>query len=105
MAARTHRVAVYTRRDAAERDHNLRGEKTAPHEFEGRKYRETLGGWFSFDMAVAPDVPNTLYCTYWGNRFYNHSFDIEIDGRKVGFENIHNWGRSTSSAATGFRRS
>ena len=32
------------------------------------------------------------YCTYWGNRFYNHSFDIEIDGRKVGFENIHNWG-------------
>lgn len=75
-----------------ERDHNLRGEKTAPHEFEGRKYRETLGGWFSFDMAVAPDVPNTLYCTYWGNRFYNHSFDIEIDGRKVGFENIHNWG-------------
>ena len=22
-----------------ERDHNLRGEKTAPHEFEGRKYR------------------------------------------------------------------
>lgn len=75
-----------------ERDHNLRGEKSTPHEFEGRKYRETLGGWFSFDMAVASDVPNTLYCTYWGNRFYNHSFDIEVDGVKVGFENIHNWG-------------
>lgn len=75
-----------------ERDHNLRGEKSTPHQFEGRKYRETLGGWFSFDMAVASDVPNTLYCTYWGNRFYNHSFDIEVEGVKVGFENIHNWG-------------
>ena len=75
-----------------ERDHAFRGEKTQPHEFQGRKYRETIGGWFSFDMAVDPDVVNTLYCTYWGNRFYNHSFDIEIDGQKIGFENIHNWG-------------
>lgn len=75
-----------------ERDHNLRAENSTPHEFEGRKYRETLGGWFSFEMAVAPDAPNTLYCTYWGNRFYNHSFDIEVDGVKIGFENIHNWG-------------
>lgn len=73
-------------------DHNFRGEKTTPHEWEGRKYRESLGGWFSFDMAVDPDQPNTLYCTYWGNRFYNHSFDIEVEGVKVGFENIHNWG-------------
>ncbi len=75
-----------------ERDHGFRGTNTQPHEFEGRKYRETLGGWFSFDMAVDPGQPNTLYCTYWGNRFYNHSFDIEVDGVKVGFENIHNWG-------------
>ncbi|MEG0807307.1 MAG: glycoside hydrolase family 127 protein, partial [Alistipes sp.] len=75
-----------------ERDHNFHGEKTTPHEYEGRKYRETQGGWFSFEMAVAPDLLNTLYCTYWGNRFYNHSFDIEIDGQKIGFENIHNWG-------------
>lgn len=75
-----------------ERDHGFRGTNTQPHEFEGRKYRETLGGWFSFDMAIDPGQPNTLYCTYWGNRFYNHSFDIEVDGVKVGFENIHNWG-------------
>lgn len=75
-----------------ERDHNFRGEKTQPHEFEGRKYRESLGGWFSFDMEVDPDVSNTIYCTYWGNRFENHSFDIEVDGTKIGFENIHNWG-------------
>ena len=75
-----------------ERDHNFRGEKTLPHEFQGRKYRESIGGWFSFEMEVAPDAANTLYCTYWGNRFENHSFDIEIDGVKIGFENIHNWG-------------
>ena len=43
-----------------ERDHNLRGEKTAPHEFEGCKYRETLGGWFSFDMAVARRAQHAL---------------------------------------------
>ena len=29
-----------------ERDHDFRGTNTQPQEFEGRKYRETLGGWF-----------------------------------------------------------
>lgn len=24
------------------------------------------GGWFSFEMAVAPNEPNELHCTYWG---------------------------------------
>ncbi len=75
-----------------ERDHNLQSETSLPHEFEGEKYRESLGGWFSFEMAVSLEGVNTLYCTYWGNRFYNHSFDIEIDGTKIGFENIYNWG-------------
>lgn len=75
-----------------ERDHNFKGEKTQAHEFQGRHYRETLGGWFSFDMDVDPVNSNTIYCTYWGNRFENHSFDILVDGIKVGFENIHNWG-------------
>lgn len=75
-----------------ERDHNFKGENTLPHEFNGKKYRESLGGWFSFEMEVDPSSANTLYCTYWGNRFENHSFDIEVDGEKIGFENIHNWG-------------
>lgn len=90
---REHTVSQFTLGEMQpERDHNFHGEKTQPHEFEGRKYRESLGGWFSFDMKVDPDRPNTLYCTYWGNRFYNHSFDIEVNGKKIGFENIHNWG-------------
>lgn len=76
-----------------ERDHQLKGEKTQPGEFNGHKFREAKeGGWFSFEMEVLPDRPMNLLCKYWGGIVYWHMFDILIDNVLVAQENVHNWG-------------
>ena len=67
-----------------ERDHNVTGENTGAGEFNGRKWRHaTDGGWFSFEMAVLPDEPVDLLCTYWGSDRGQRTFDVLVDGTKV----------------------
>ncbi len=67
-----------------EREHDLAGEKTGTGEHLGRKWRHAVdGGWFSFTMQVAAEVPNELLCTYWGNETGPRAFEILIDGTKI----------------------
>lgn len=67
-----------------ERDHNLQGEKTSPHEFNGRKLRHAVdGGWFAFDMKVSPEEPTDLIATYWGSETGPREFDVLIDGERI----------------------
>ena len=74
-----------------ERDHNQRGENTESGEFNGRKYRHaTDGGWFSFEMKVAPAKTNSLVCTWWGSELGQRSFDILVDGRKIASQTLLN---------------
>ncbi len=74
-----------------ERDHNVTGEKTSPGEYSRRKFRHaTDGGWFSFEIAVAPDEPVELLCTFWGSERGPRTFDILINGTKIVTQSLNN---------------
>jgi hypothetical protein len=73
-----------------ERDHNFKGEKTTPGEFQDRKNRESRSGWFSFDMKVTPDAPVVLLVEYWGGFPGNKTFNILVNDQVIGTENISN---------------
>jgi hypothetical protein len=73
-----------------ERDHNLKGEKTAPGEFNGRKFRHAWdGGWFAFEVAVPPDAPADLVITYWGSETGNRTFDVLVEGERIDTTRLH----------------
>ena len=73
-----------------ERDHNFKGEKTTPGEFQDRKNREARSGWFSFDMKVVPDQPNLLHVEYWGGFPGSKTFNILVNDEVIATENISN---------------
>ncbi|MCX8155914.1 MAG: glycoside hydrolase family 127 protein [Verrucomicrobiae bacterium] len=74
-----------------ERDHNLRGERTAVGDFNGRKWRHaTDGGWFAFDMKVEPQTKHELLCTYWGSEMGQRNFDILVDDVKIATQKLLN---------------
>lgn len=73
-----------------ERDHRLEGEKSTPHEFQGRKLRHAVdGGWFAFDMSVSPDEPTDLIATYWGSESGPREFDVLVDGKAIATQSLH----------------
>ena len=73
-----------------ERDHNFKGEKTAPWTFKERPYREARGGWFSYDFKINPDMANGLVVEYWGGFPGAKTFDILVNNRVIATENITN---------------
>jgi len=44
--------------------------------------------WFSFDLPVDPEHPMTLICTYYADEWNKRTFDILVDGQKVGDQTI-----------------
>lgn len=73
----------------SERAHGLKGEKTGAGEFQGRHWRHaTDGGWFEYQLKVAPDKPVELLSTYWGSDTDRRVFDILIDGRKIATQKL-----------------
>jgi len=73
-----------------ERDHNFKGEKTEPYYFKERAFRESRGGWFSYDMKVLPDQPLVLVVDYWGGFPGSKTFDILVNDKIIATENISN---------------
>jgi DUF1680 family protein len=73
-----------------ERDHNFKGEKTEPYYFKERAFRESRGGWFSFDMKALPDQPLALVVDYWGGFPGSKTFDILVNDKIIATENISN---------------
>jgi DUF1680 family protein len=70
-------------------DHHEQGEATQSGDFNGGKWRHALnGGWFSYDLKVLPDRPQTLRCTYWGDDTGGREFDILVDGTKVATQTL-----------------
>ena len=70
-------------------DHQLAGEHTHSGEFHARRWRDAnQGGWFSFQMRVAPQVPLSLLCTYWGSDVGARHFDILVDGEKIATQTL-----------------
>jgi hypothetical protein len=81
--------AVLIGRQPSERDHGLKGEKTAAGVFGGRHWRHAWdGGWFSFELNVPADKPAELLCNYWGGDAGGREFDILVDGVKIAAQKL-----------------
>ncbi len=67
----------------SEQGHAFAGEHTNEGYVEGRKWRDARNGWMSYVLAVVPDQPVTLVCTFRGSEGRRRVFDILVDGEKV----------------------
>jgi len=67
----------------SERDFNEQGENSAPLLWRGHHGRGGKG-WFSFDLPVEDAHSTTLWVTYGGDGRRKSSFDIFVDGQKIG---------------------
>ncbi len=66
-----------------ERDFNEQGEESSPFQLEGR-YGRRATKWFSFDLPVETGHPITLMVTFSNDARRKGSFDILVEGKKVG---------------------
>jgi hypothetical protein len=67
----------------AERDVNEQGEDSEPLQLEGHFGRRAKK-WFSFDLKVEPSPPMILQVTYSSEARRDGTFDVLVDGVKVG---------------------
>jgi len=70
-----------------ERDFNQQGEETSPVRVAGRPGRSSKK-WFSFDLPVDADHPMALIVTYHGEERATRTFEILVDGVRVGEQRI-----------------
>jgi len=73
-----------------ERNHNFKGEKSSAGSFKERASRDSRGGWFSFDLKTASDLPVALAVDYWGGFPGAKTFDILVNDKIIATENISN---------------
>jgi len=66
-----------------ERDFNQQGEESSPVHLEGR-YGRRATKWFSFDLPVEAGHPMGLLVTFSSEGRKKGSFDVLVDGKKVG---------------------
>ncbi|MBI1875067.1 MAG: glycoside hydrolase family 127 protein [Acidobacteria bacterium] len=71
----------------AERDANQQGEETSLVRPDGRPGRRA-GKWFSYDVAVDPAQPLALVVTYHSDTRRARSFEILVDGQRVGEQTL-----------------
>jgi hypothetical protein len=50
--------------------------------------REARGGWFAYQLKVAPDRPATIVCAFRGSEGRRRSFDILVDGEKIASDTL-----------------
>lgn len=88
LEARTVDTVVIGQPDS-EQQHQLQGERTGSGPYSNRAWRHaTDGGWFSYQLKVAPDQPMTLVCTYWGSDAGNRQFDVLVDGTQIATQQL-----------------
>ncbi len=74
----------------SEVDHNQTGENSSSGDWQNRKFRHAEnGGWFTFDLKVAPSEANELLVTYWGDDTGRRAFDILVDGTLIATETLN----------------
>jgi hypothetical protein len=66
-----------------ERDFNYQGEDSSPDRVMGRPARRGRN-WFSFDLPVEPARPMALVVTYYSDEWRKRTFDILVDGQRIG---------------------
>lgn len=67
----------------AEKDFNFQGEDSSQVRVQSRYARRGMK-WFSFDLPVDPSHPIILVVTYTNDEQQKRTFDILVDGKKVG---------------------
>jgi DUF1680 family protein len=67
----------------SEHDFNQQGEDTSPVQIPGHPGRRGTK-WFSFDLPVDPSHSLALVVTYSNDARSNSTFDVVVDGKKVG---------------------
>lgn len=88
LAART--IDAMTFEMQPERDHELTSENSRVGQHLNRKWRDAWGGgWFEFSLAVDPQQPNELVCTWWGGESERRVFDIFVDGQRIATQTLH----------------
>lgn len=80
-----------------ERNFHQQGEGTTPDRVLGRAGRRGKN-WFSFDLPVDPAHPMTLVVTYSTQEFGERTFDILLDGTRVGSQKIERSGPGSPAA-------
>lgn len=75
----------------AERDANMQGEDTTPDRVMGRPGRRG-SRWFSFDLPVDPTHPQALVVTYNSDEWQRRTFEILVDGQRIGEQTIERRG-------------
>jgi hypothetical protein len=66
-----------------EKDFNFQGEDSSQVRVQGR-YARRGTKWFSFDLPVDPSHPMILAVTYTNDEQQKRTFDVLVDGKKVG---------------------
>lgn len=81
-----------------ERDFNQQGEETTPLRNQGRPGRSARK-WFSYDIPVDAAHPLKLIATYHGEERSTRTFEILVDGTRIGEQKIerHRPGSATKS--------
>jgi hypothetical protein len=74
-----------------ERDFNQQGEDTTPDRVMGRPARRSKS-WFSFDLPVEPAKPMALVVTYYSDEWRKRTFEILVDGQRVGEQAVERSG-------------
>jgi hypothetical protein len=75
----------------SERDAHMQGESTEPVRLMGRAGRRGAK-WFSFDLPVDPTHPMVLVITYNHDEWQERTFEILVDGRRVGEQTLERRG-------------
>ncbi|MBI4918253.1 MAG: glycoside hydrolase family 127 protein [Acidobacteria bacterium] len=74
-----------------ERDFNFQGEDTQPDRAAGRACRRG-SKWFSFDLPVEASRPMALVVNYYHDEWRTRTFDILVNGEKVGEQVVERGG-------------
>ena len=74
--------------EASESDHGLEHENSQSGRYGDRHWRHARDGWFSYELAVLPDEPVVLGCTYWGDDVGSRTFDILVDDKKIATQTV-----------------
>lgn len=75
----------------SERDFNEQGEDSSPDQVMDRPARRGRN-WFSFDLPVDASHPMSLVITYYSDEWRKRTFDISVNGERVGEQTIEKKG-------------
>jgi DUF1680 family protein len=75
---------------ANEIEHHMQGDTTSGGVYYGKGWRESRGGWFSYELGIHADKPATLVCSYQGSEEAARVFDVLVDSVNIATQTMEN---------------